>query len=116
MNQDFKPINCFKCGALVWEGVSWAGFSRRLDTARLTIEEEIIKKITGLKTYELHRTRVSFEAVERSLNRIRWAQAGKDRVIVADHLCTSFRLFETTPPDYWPKLSTTFSTSEEPAF
>jgi hypothetical protein len=116
MNQDFKPINCGRCQVLIWEGVSWAGFSRRLDTPRLTIEEEIIKRLSGLMTYELHRTRVSFEAVERSANRIKWASPNKDRIILADHMCQGFRLFDTIPPDYWTTLSTVLSTSEEPAF
>jgi hypothetical protein len=116
MNQDFKPINCSRCGALIWAGISWAGFARRLDTPRLTIEEEVIKRLSGLMTYELHRTRVSFEAVERSLNRIRWAAPNKDRVILADHTCQGWRLFESEPPSYWSKLSTVLSTSQEPAF
>ena len=33
MNQDFKPINCSRCGAVIWQGISWAGFARRLDGA-----------------------------------------------------------------------------------
>jgi hypothetical protein len=116
MNQDFKPINCSRCGALIWTGVSWAGFTRRLDTPRLTIEEEIIKRLSYLMTYELHRTRVSFEAVERSHNRIRWARSDRDHVIVADHTCQGFRLFESEPPKYWKELSTVLSTGQEPAF
>jgi hypothetical protein len=56
MNQDFKPINCRRCGALVWQGISWAGFARRLETPLLTIEEEIIKRISGLMTYEVFRS------------------------------------------------------------
>ena len=116
MNQDFKPINCSRCGAVIWQGISWAGFARRLDGARLTIEEEIIKRISGLMTYELHRTAVSFEAIERSVNRIKWSLPGRDKVILADHTCQGWRIFETEPPSYWPKLSTVLSTSEEPAF
>ena len=116
MNTDFKPINCSRCGTVIWEGISWAGFGRRLDTPRLTIEEEIIKRLSGLMTYELHRTRVSFEAVERSANRIKWALPNKDRIVVADHLCQGFTLFSTEPPKYWQELSTVLSTSQECAF
>lgn len=116
MNQDFKPINCSRCGSIIWRGISWAGFEKRLDTPRLTIEEEIIKRISGLMTYELHRTRVSFEAVERSLNRIKWALPNENRVILADHVCQGWKIFETEIPWYWSKLSTSKSTSEEPAF
>lgn len=100
---DFKPIICARCNTVVWSGISWAGFSRLLDKQRLTIEEEIIKRLSGLMTYEIHRTRVSFEAVERSVNRIKWAAPGKDRVILADHHCANMSLFETLDdvPAYW---------------
>lgn len=99
----FKPVICKKCGAVVWSGISWAGFPKMLDTDRLTIEEEIIKRINGLMTYEAHRTQVTFEVVERSLQRIKWAQPNKDRVILADHRCSDFKLFQSleTVPDYW---------------
>jgi len=116
MNQDFKPINCRRCGALVWRGISWAGFPRHLDTPVLTIEEEIIKRLSKLMTYELHRTRVSFEAVERSLCRIKWANADKHRIIVADHTCEGTKLFEREVPNYWAKLSTREPISQEAGF
>lgn len=102
---DFKPILCRKCGAVVWSGFSWAGFKKTLGKDRLTIEEEIIKRISGLMTYECHRTRVSFEAVERSVNRIKWANPDKDHVILADHHCSTMALFETLDdvPQYWAR-------------
>lgn len=102
---DFKPIFCSKCNAVVWSGISWAGFARLLDKQRLTIEEEIIHRLQGRRSYELHRTMVSFEAVERSVNRIKWARPDKDRVIVADHHCSTMRLFETLDdvPNYWAR-------------
>jgi hypothetical protein len=100
---DFKPIECSKCGALVWSGVSWAGFSKTLDTGKLTIEEEITKKINGVGTYELHKTTVSFEAVERTLLRITATPPGKVKVILADHHCSDYQLFTSTQtvPSYW---------------
>ncbi len=104
MNQDFKPINCRRCGCVIWQGISWAGFARRLDTPLLTIEEEIIKRISGLMTYEVFRTRVSFEVVERSLNRIRWAKGDMARMILADHICQGSVLFDTHIPNYWPTI------------
>ncbi len=64
MNSDFKPISCKRCGTVVWQGISWAGFARNLDTPVLTSEEEIIKRINKLMTFECHKTKVSFEAVE----------------------------------------------------
>ena len=115
MNSDFKPINCSRCGTVIWQGISWAGFAKKLDTPVLTIEEEIIKRLSGLMTYECHRTMVSFEAVERSLNRIKFGKRERT-IILADHLCSEFKLFVTEPPDYWPRLSTVLSTSEEAPF
>ena len=113
----FKPILCGKCGTVVWSGISWAGFRKKLDTARLTIEEEIIKRVSGLMTYELHRTQVSFEAVERTLQRIQWAKPSANKVIVADHHCSTYSLFGSidTVPDYWarPVVTATAPDSEE---
>ena len=116
----FKPVICKRCGTVVWSGISWAGFPKLLDTDRLTIEEEVIKRINGLMTYEAHRTQVSFEAVERGLQRIKWAAPGKDRVILADHHCSDFKLFQSleTVPDYWarPVKATTPTTGPVEGF
>ena len=102
MNEHFKPISCKKCGAMIWEGISWAGFHKRLDKKSLTIQEEIIKILSGIKTYECHRTHISFEAIERSLIRI---QGGRKKhiVILADHTCSTFSLFDNEIPNYWPR-------------
>jgi len=100
MNEHFKPMNCKRCGTVVWEGISWAGFAKRLDKKSLTIEEEIVKILAGVKTYECHRTHISFEAVERS--RIRIEGGRKSHVIIlAEHTCGDMRLFDTEVPDYW---------------
>jgi hypothetical protein len=116
MNENFRPILCARCGTVVWTGISWAGFSKKLDIQRLTIEEEIIKKISGLKTYEAHRTRVSFEAVERGLLRIKGQKFDPNRIILADHQCSDFSLFSSVDlaPDYWAKP--TVATTQEEGF
>jgi hypothetical protein len=114
MNENFQAINCRRCGALVWEGISWAGFARKLDTPRLTIEEEIVAILKGRKTYELYRTRVSFEAIERNVNRIKWARPDKDLAVLADHLCSGNHLFQVEPPHYWQKPATYIVTEEVP--
>jgi DNA-directed RNA polymerase subunit N (RpoN/RPB10) len=100
MNEHFKPINCKKCGAVIWAGISWAGFTKRLDKKSLTIEEEVISRISGLMTYECHKTHISFEAVERSLIRIQGGRK-KNIIILADHACSTLRLFDTEIPNYW---------------
>ena len=102
MNENFKPINCRRCGTVVWEGISWAGFAKRLNKKSLTVEEELVAILQGRKTYECHRTAVSFEAVERSLLRIQ-GKRKKHIHILADHLCSGTVLFDTEVPNYWAK-------------
>jgi hypothetical protein len=95
------------------------GFQIKLDPATLTIEEEIMKKMSRCRTFELYRTAVSFEADLRSVNAIARSQ-GRDRIILAAHSCSKtmeiFRLKGQEPegdevPDYWnrrkkPQLET----------
>jgi len=100
MNNNFKPANCKKCGAVVWQGISWAGFEKKLDTKSLGIAEELEKRIAGIMTFECHRYRDSFEAVERSLIRIR-GERKSHVIILAEHICGAYRLFETEVPNYW---------------
>ena len=107
-NSNFKPIYCTACGKLIWEGLT-VGFQIKLDPATLTIQEEIIKRITGSRTFEPHKTAVSFEADLRSLNAIQRSQ-GQNPIILANHSCTRtkeiFRTKGQEPgqeevPDYW---------------
>jgi hypothetical protein len=63
------------------------GFQIRLDPGTLTIREEIIKRIQGSRTFELHKTAVSFEADLRSVNAIQRSQ-GKEPLILASHSCS----------------------------
>jgi len=117
-NSNFEAKYCRACGKLIWEGLT-VGFQIRLDPGVLNIREEIIKKITGSRTFQLHRTAVSFEADLRSVHAIARSQ-GKDPIILASHNCTRtmeiFRLKDQEPgedeiPDYWnrrkkPQLET----------
>jgi len=114
MNEHFKPINCQRCGTVVWEGISWAGFAKKLDKKKLTIEEEIVKRLSGLMTYEIYRTSVSFEAVERSLIRIEGSQ--REKIVLADHTCSNFTLFDTEVPEYFKKPVMVKQTFEEAPF
>ena len=107
-NSNFDPIYCTGCGKLIWEGLT-VGFQIRLDPATLTIEEEIINRIRGNRTFQLHRTAVSFEADLRSLNTIQRSQGTKP-IILASHSCSRtkeiFRFKGQEPgedeiPDYW---------------
>ncbi len=98
---DFKPINCRACGKLIWAGNCSSGFYTKLDTPRLNIIEEITKKVNQIRTYEAHRTLVSFEVTPRMGAYVVGTVYKPDRVILAEHRCSTFTLFETDPPDYW---------------
>jgi hypothetical protein len=112
-NSNFIPIFCTACGKLIWEGLT-VGFQIRLDPGTLTIQEEIIKRITGSRTFELHKTAVSFEADLRSVNAIQRSK-GQNPIILASHSCTRtkeiFRIKGQEPgqdevPDYWNRRKT----------
>jgi len=112
-NSNFIPIFCTACGKLIWEGLT-VGFQIRLDPGTLTIQEEIIKRIAGSRTFELHKTAVSFEADLRSLNAIQRSQ-GKPRTILASHSCSRTKEIYRTKgqepgqeeiPDYWNRRKT----------
>jgi hypothetical protein len=113
---DFKPINCKACGKLIWQGHSSAGFLTKLDTPRLNVIEEIIKKVNKFRTYEAHRTLVSFEATPRMGAYVVGTVYKPERVILAEHQCSTFSLFETEPPDYWNRIRTKKSNAEEIPF
>ena len=109
---DFKPINCKKCGNLIWAGVSASSWCDiKLDTARLNLVEEVVALTSGRATYQLHRTAASFEATRRTAVRMGAAEP----VVLATHTCRAMTVFAETAPDYWNrvKLSTT---SEEVPF
>jgi hypothetical protein len=112
-DSNFIPIFCTGCGKLIWEGLT-VGFQIRLDPGILTIQEEIIKRITGSRTFQLHRTAVSFEADLRSLNAIERSK-GQKPIILASHSCSKtkeiFRFKGQEPgqeevPDYWQRRKT----------
>ena len=104
MNFNFEPINCRACGKLIWHGLSSAGFDTKLDTTRLNLVEEIVKILEGARTYECHKTVVSFEAVRRTSSRIAMG-TNPNAVTLATHLCSTMHLFETPDmaPAYWGK-------------
>jgi hypothetical protein len=112
-NSNFIPIFCTACGKLIWQGLT-VGFQIKLDPGTLTIQEEIIKRITGNRTFELHKTAVSFEADLRSVNTIQRSK-GKNPIILASHSCTRtkeiFRFKGQEPgqeevPNYWNRRKT----------
>ena len=112
-DSNFIPVFCTACGKLIWQGLT-VGFQTRLDPGTLTIQEEIIRRITGSRTFQLHRTAVSFEADLRSLNAIKRSK-GQNPIILASHSCSKtkeiFRFKGQEPgqeevPDYWQRRKT----------
>jgi hypothetical protein len=112
-NSNFIPIFCTACGKLIWEGLT-VGFQIRLDPGTLTIQEEIIKRIQGNRTFELHKTAVSFEADLRSVNAIERSK-GQNPIILASHSCSRTKEIYRTKgqepgqeevPDYWNRRKT----------
>jgi hypothetical protein len=98
---DFKPINCRKCGHLVWDGLSSAGIPIKLDTARLNIMDEIATLQRGIYTYQIHRTSTSFEATIRMKSRM----GAKDPIVLATHTCRSEGFFfGQEAPDYFNRV------------
>jgi hypothetical protein len=97
---NFKPINCRKCGHLVWDGMTISGFPTKLDTTRLNITDEIVKLTAGIRTYQIHRTSVSFEATRRTAVRMKAA----DPIVLAEHTCTSEGFtFGQVAPEYFDR-------------
>jgi hypothetical protein len=97
---NFKAINCRKCGHLVWDGLSSAGMPIKLDTNRLNIVDEILKLVSGGRTYQIHRTSTSFEATRRMSGRME----AVDPIVLAQHTCTSVGfVFGQEPPEYFKR-------------
>lgn len=114
-NFNFVAINCRACGKLIWTGNSSSGFFTKLDAKRLSIVEEIVKKVNGVRTYEAHRTAVSFEVTPRIGARV-GTEPKPEKVILAEHACESFSLFETELPDYWGRFKKPILEPEEIPF
>ena len=113
---DFKPINCRACGKLIWSGHSSTGFPTKLDIERLNILEEIIKKVSQIRTYEAHRTLISFEVTPRIGAYVIGSEFKSETIILAEHRCSTFTLFESEPPDYWNRKTIQKPTLEEIPF
>ena len=93
----FSAIDCRKCGNLIWAGHSSAGVPTKLDPTQLNLTSEIIAKVSGLRTYQIHRLGRTFEVTPRVGARI-WA---KNAIILAEHQCRDFGLFAQEMPDYF---------------
>lgn len=98
INNNFYLSDCRKCGNIVWVGLCWAGFLTRLDVSSLTLPQEIVAKVTGRRTHQIHRTATSFEITPRRGGYLR----AVNPIVLADHHCdpSAFR-FGEVPPQYF---------------
>jgi len=109
---NFQAIDCRSCGNLVWDGLSSSGVPIKLDTGRLNLVSELLKLLAGGRTYQIHRTSVSFEATPRLSARMQAA----DPIVLALHECYPMTVFSETAPDYWDRQLRHITTSEEVPF
>ena len=111
-NFHFKAIDCRSCGNLVWDGLSSSGIPIKLDTGRLNLRDEIVRLLTGGRTYQIHRTSISFEATPRIGARI----GAANPIVLALHECYPMTVFSEQAPDYWDRAIATMTTNEEVPF
>jgi len=110
---NFKPINCPKCGHLVWDGLSSAGIPIKLDTNRLNILDEIKTLQEGTATYQIHRTTSSFEATRRTSARMRAVEP----IVLARHTCSHLAFFfGAVAPDYFNRTPVKTNHTDEVPF
>lgn len=95
ISNNFYISDCRKCGNIVWVGLCWAGFLTRLDVTPLTLTQEIMAKMMGRRTHQIHRTSESFETTPRRGAYLKAANA----IVLGDHICdpSSFRFGEVAP-------------------
>lgn len=99
-SENFQIATCRPCGKLYWIGYSSAGFLTRLDVQPLDIRAELIAKLTGRRTYQIHPTAVSFEVTPRI------GILGINAIVLATHNCnpSEFAFGEVEPPDYFNRI------------
>jgi len=107
---NFQAIDCRSCGNLVWDGLSSSGVPIKLDTGRLNLKDEIVKLLLGGRTYQIHRTYLSFEATPRLAARMKAA----DPIVLALHECYPLTTFGNLAPDYWDQALSQLQTEEVP--
>jgi hypothetical protein len=83
----------------VWSGLSSTGIPTKLDTTRLNLAQEIVAKLSGVRTYQIHKTLKSFEATPR----LGAALAARGPVVLAMHVCFSNVLDIASDLDYFPQ-------------
>jgi hypothetical protein len=93
----FSAIDCRSCGNLIWAGHSSTGIPTKLDPTRLNLRDEIILKLKGIRTYQIHRLGRTFEVTPRVGARL----VAKAAIVLAAHQCRPFEIFGQEMPDYF---------------
>jgi len=97
---NFLPIACKSCQRTIWSGLTSTGIPTKLDTARLNLAQEVVKKIEGVRTYQIHKTVISFEATPRLGARL----GGGGAVVLATHICSWVDFNYGIAPDYFKPI------------
>lgn len=96
---DFEAVICRPCGNYIWQGRVF-GFDTRLDVETLTVHQEIMAKLLKTqRTYLIHRSAKTFQAVPRMGAYI----GDTTNPVLGSHICKpeNFKFGATPPPDYW---------------
>jgi len=108
---DFSATQCPKCYRPIWSGLGYSMISLKLDTDRLNLKDEILAKLDGLRTYEIHRTATSFEVTPRSMGYL----TARNPYVLAEHKCKAVVLFGELASDPWGRgKKETIETMEAP--
>lgn len=97
LSEEANPDRCRRCYSAIWVMLSRAGFEIKLDTKRLSLEDEIQAVLAKRRTFEATRQGKSFVVDRRDIIRIKGEQS---RPVLAVHECKA--LPETEWPEYWP--------------
>jgi len=98
-DSNFTSTQCPQCQRIIWAGLSSTGIPTKLDTERLNLKEEIVKKIQGVRTYQIHQTSISFQATPRLGARLGAAAP----IVLATHICSWNDFNYGSAPDYFGK-------------
>ena len=93
----FSAIDCRNCGNLIWAGHSSTGVPTKLDPTQLNLRDELLSKLAGLRTYQIHRLGRTFEATPRVGARM-WASGA---IVLGEHQCRPITIFGQELPDYF---------------
>lgn len=96
---NFEAIPCRSCKRTIWTGLASTGIATKLDTTRLNLAQEIMAKLEGKRTYQIHQSLTSFEATPRLGARL----GGGGAIVLATHICSWHDFNYGSAPDYFAR-------------